>query len=235
MSERIVFTGADGMIGREMQKVMPNAIFLGHGYLEITDRDQVEAVFAELAPDLVIHLAALTDLSACEENKRYAYDVNVLGTRNVADCSSNFMYWCSDYIHDGQRGNYSEHDIPTPLSYYGWTKYLGSLEARRCIGKSVVVVTSVKPRPYKHPAVPKGMYSTGGYVDDMAKEFKFAIEHFQYLPQTINIGLERRLLSNLARETREVKLIDIANIWPPIPLDSSLDVTNWKRLKKRFG
>ncbi len=40
MHERIVFTGADGMIGREMQEVMPNAIFLGHGELEITDRDQ---------------------------------------------------------------------------------------------------------------------------------------------------------------------------------------------------
>ena len=142
------------------------------------------------------------------------------------------MYWCSDYIHDGTKGNYSEYDIPTPLSYYGWTKYLGSLEARKCTGKSVVVVTSVKPRPYKHSSVPKGMYSSGGYVDDMAQEFKFAIEHFLYLPQTINIGLEKRLLSDLAQETRRVKLIDIGDL--PIPLDSSLDITNWERIKGRF-
>jgi len=232
MSERIVFTGADGMIGQEMRKVMPDALFLGHGDMEITDPDQVETVLGELDPDLVVHLAALTNMTTCEKNKQSAYKVNVEGTRNVAINSYNFMYWCSDYIHDGTKGNYSEYDIPTPLSYYGWTKYLGSLEARKCTGKSVVVVTSVKPRPYKHSSVPKGMYSSGGYVDDMAQEFKFAIEHFLYLPQTINIGLEKRLLSDLAQETRRVKLIDIGDL--PIPLDSSLDITNWERIKGRF-
>lgn len=234
MSERIVFTGGDGMIGAEMRKIMPKAIFLGHGELEITNRGAVESVLGSLSPDLVVHLAALTNLTTCEKNKDYAYKVNVEGTRNIALASPNIMYWCSDYIHDGKKGNYSEHDIPTPLSYYGWTKYLGGLEARRCRGKSVVVITSVKPRPYKHPMVPRGMYSSGGYVDDMAKEFKLAIEHFQYLPPTINIGLERRLLSQLARETRTIKLMDIKDVPDSIPLDSSLDVTTWKRIKARL-
>ena len=234
MSERIVFTGSDGMIGSEMKKVMPGAIFLGHGELEITNLENIARVFEELRPDLVVHLAALADPVACENNKEYAYRVNVEGTRNVALASPNIMYWCSDYIHDGKKGNYSEFDPPTSLSYYGWTKYLGSLEARKCRGKSVVVISSVKPRPYKHPVVPRGMYSSGGYIDDMAKEFRFAIEHFQHLPATINIGLEKRLLSELAAETRKVKLIDINTLPVKIPLDSSLDITNWKRLKRRL-
>jgi len=231
---KIVFTGADGMIGTEMRKIMPDAIFLGHNNIEITNRDQVIKVLGGFMPDLVVHLAALTNLTTCEENKPYSYKVNVEGTRNVADVSPNIMYWCSDYIHDGKKGNYSEHDIPSPLSYYGWTKYLGSLEARRSWRKSVVVVTSVKPRPYKHPAVPKGMMSSGGYVDDMAKEFKLAIENFDKLPPTINIGLEKRLLSDLAKETRKIKLIDIKDVPIGIPLDSSLDITNWRRIKSRL-
>ena len=234
MPERIVFTGGDGMIGAEMRKLMPEAFFLGHGELEITDRDQVRSALGELKPDLVVHLAALTDMTTCEKNKEYAYKVNVIGARNVADYAPNLMYWCSDYIHDGKEGNYSEHAIPTPLSYYGWTKYLGSLEARKCRGKSVVVVTSVKPRPYKHVKVPRGMYSSGGYADTMAVEFKWAIEHFQFLPPTINIGMEKRLLSDLAEETRKIELMDIEDVPVKIPLDSSLDITTWLRIRKRL-
>jgi len=235
MYERVVFTGGDGMIGREMKKIMPDAIYLRHSDMDITDEVQVRRVLGALKPDLVVHLAAMTLLEPCEKNKDTAYKVNVEGTRNVALNSPNLLYMCTDYIHDGKRGNYSETDTPSPQSYYAQTKYWGSLEARKCPGKSVVVITSCKPRPYKHPKVPRGMYSTGGYVDDMAKEYKFAIDHFGILPRTINIGIRKRLLSELARETRAITLMDIDQVPVGIPLDSSLDLTMWRRIKERYA
>lgn len=81
------------------------------------------------SPDVIIHAAALTDLEFCEKNPKIAYDVNVKGTQNVLKvarkCNAKIIYFCTDYIFDGKRGDYSENDTPNPLSVYAKTKLQG--------------------------------------------------------------------------------------------------------------
>jgi len=51
---------------------------------DITDEKKVSDVISRLAPDIVVHTAAMTDVDGCERDKDKAYKVNELGAGNVA-------------------------------------------------------------------------------------------------------------------------------------------------------
>jgi dTDP-4-dehydrorhamnose reductase len=79
--------------------------------------------------DLVLHAAAWTDVDGAEADADRAEAVNVLGTRNVAALGAPVVYFSTDYVFDGRKGEpYVESDEPSPLSVYGRTKFAGERE-----------------------------------------------------------------------------------------------------------
>jgi dTDP-4-dehydrorhamnose reductase len=91
----------------------------------------VTAVPAGLAPELVLHAAAWTDVDGAESDPEGAQGVNVLGTRNVVALGAPVLYYSTDYVFDGaKREPYVESDEPGPVSVYGQTKLAGELEVR---------------------------------------------------------------------------------------------------------
>jgi dTDP-4-dehydrorhamnose reductase len=83
-----------------------------------------------LAPDLVLHTAAWTDVDGAESNPQEAAAVNVGGTQNVASLGAPLVYYSTDYVFDGRkREPYVESDGPDPLSAYGRTKLHGEAAA----------------------------------------------------------------------------------------------------------
>ena len=82
-------------------------------------------------PDLVLHAAAWTDVDAAEADPAGAEHVNVKGTRNVVALGAPTVYYSTDYVFDGRKGEpYLESDEPNPLSVYGRTKLAGEHEVR---------------------------------------------------------------------------------------------------------
>jgi dTDP-4-dehydrorhamnose reductase len=82
---------------------------------------------------LVLHAAAWTDVDGAEADPAGAEAVNVLGTRNVAALGAPVVYYSTDYVFDGRKGEpYVESDEPNPLSVYGRTKLAGEREIRDC-------------------------------------------------------------------------------------------------------
>jgi len=221
----LVETGGNGLMGRELSKIMAIKA-LTHQDIEIMDVDSVRRAIKPR--DMVVHLAAYVDTLGAEKNKQLAYDINVIGARNVSRRAKT-LYISTDYVFDGEKGNYRVGDYTNPRTYYGLTKLLGEYEVLRNGGK--VLRLSFKPRPYKHPKVPREMVFSGGYVDEMAQEIKWAAEHFDELPEITHVGLRRVSLLDLARQTRQVEEISINEISIPIPRDTSFDLTLWQRLK----
>lgn len=83
-----------------------------------------------LAPDLVLHAAAWTDVDGAESDPQEAAAVNVGGTQNVASLGAPLVYYSTDYVFDGRkREPYVESDGPDPLSAYGRTKLHGEAAA----------------------------------------------------------------------------------------------------------
>lgn len=100
-----------------------------------------------IKPDLVIHTAAQTDVDACELDPDQAYQVNALGTQNVAlACKSArcaMVYISTDYVFDGKKNApYAENDRTNPINIYGSTKLQGEEFTKSILKNYIIIRTS---------------------------------------------------------------------------------------------
>jgi len=92
--------------------------------LDLLDVDK----FISNAPefDVIVHCAAESNLANCEERPDFAYEVNTIATKKLAKWSekqkSRFIYFSTDIVFKGDKGNYIEKDKPDPINVYGKTK-----------------------------------------------------------------------------------------------------------------
>ncbi len=154
-TDRVLITGSGGMLG--------NAVFpyFSSRYQSIlaTDKDQNESwielldirdgaalrkAFAEVKPNLVLHLAACTDLEFCEVHPDVATETNEAATRDIAalceEHGSTLVYISTAGVFDGTKeGFYTEEDQPRPIMVYGQTKYDGELHVARLCSRHFIV------------------------------------------------------------------------------------------------
>lgn len=92
--------------------------------LDITDAKQVKEVIEKINPGIVIIAAALANMDICETERELAVKINVQGVENVVRCCQNrkVVYYSTDAIFDGVRGDYREDAQPHPVNFYGETK-----------------------------------------------------------------------------------------------------------------
>lgn len=113
--------------------------------LDVRDYDQLKSTFKDFKPDVVIHMAALGDVDLCEKDQHLAWNVNVLGTLNVARLASRYseflLYLSTDYVFNGEKGNYMEEDAPNPVNYYGLSKLMGEVVSM-AVDKPYAIVRS---------------------------------------------------------------------------------------------
>jgi dTDP-4-dehydrorhamnose reductase len=136
---KLLITGASGLYGSKLAQmalaqnievyssdIQGLSVYGSFVKLDISGKEQVEAAFKAIKPDVVVHAASLTDVDKCETNKELAWKVNVEGTKNIADSAktagSFLIYISTDYIFSGEKGSYKETDKPDPINYYGLTK-----------------------------------------------------------------------------------------------------------------
>ena len=111
--------------------------------LDITKLDEVRAAVRLHDPNIIIHLAALTDLDYCEKNPTEAYLVNSVGTYNIAlvarEIGAKLVYISTAGIFDGKKkGYYSEGDPGNPQNHYGHSKYLGELAVQSLLKNYII-------------------------------------------------------------------------------------------------
>ena len=114
------------------------------GRLDVRDSAAVRDVIDEVRPDLVLHLAAETDLERCEAYSDDAFITNTLGTQNVAVASRNvdatLVYISTAGVFDGEKLTpYTEFDEARPINVYGRSKYEGEVLVLRLAPRSFVV------------------------------------------------------------------------------------------------
>ena len=123
-------TGAGGVIGNYLFQTAPASVpewevsGLTRGQLDLLDFDAVRRFFAQEKPQLVIHCAALTKTPACQENPTLARKLNIEATRLLAELAADipFVFFSTDLVFDGRKGNYVETDQVNPLNVYAETK-----------------------------------------------------------------------------------------------------------------
>ena len=98
--------------------------------MDIQDWGSVRATFDEHKPDLVLHLAAETNVDLCEQEPEHAYASNTFGTENVVRACGEqdavMAYISTANVFDGEkREPYTKYDTPGSVNVYGRSKYAG--------------------------------------------------------------------------------------------------------------
>ncbi len=134
----VLVTGAGGRTGDQLLPLLAAAGHQVHAptsaELDITDGTAVRALVDGVAPDVLVNLAAWTDLERCEREPEAAEAVNGVAVghlRAAADAAgAHLIHVSTDYVFDGESEQpYREDDAVNPLSAYARTKLSGEVHA----------------------------------------------------------------------------------------------------------
>lgn len=123
-------TGANGLIGSYLVQTAPKFAprwrvrALTREQLDLLDFAAVRREFQKDKPQIVIHCAAITNIADAQKNPALARRVNVEVTKLLAELAAEipFVFFSTDLVFDGRKGNYAETDAANPLHIYGETK-----------------------------------------------------------------------------------------------------------------
>ena len=147
--KRLLVTGAAGMVVAYVPEVFGDwglvltDIVGDVERLDVRDAADVARTVERVKPDVVLHLAAETDVDLCEREPSRAHLTNALGTRYVAEaCGSAdvpLVYVSTAGIFSGEQAEpYVETDVPRPLNHYAAAKHAGEEAVAALVRRHII-------------------------------------------------------------------------------------------------
>jgi dTDP-4-dehydrorhamnose reductase len=204
--KKIGVTGYAGHVGQELFKyenVVPLAC-------DVREASEVDLAIRNVKPDIVVHLASISDVDRCEakENESLVKGVNVVGTFNVAERADKYgcemVLMSSAHVFDGRWGNYKEKNKPNPKNFYGLSK-LAAEGFREIFPFMKVVRTSYlfdHERVFRHlyPLQMKQSYTYPTFIErsfmflpHFAEAFYCYLQDYDRMPSVLHISGTRQL------------------------------------------
>lgn len=174
--KKILVTGASGFVGSRFVERWRNEYAIlapSHAELDITDAASVERYFIENSPQVVVHLAALSNTGYCEQHPDESYSVNVEGVCNLAAASARngvkFVFFSSDQVYNGNReyGPLGEYVAVAPENVYGRHKLEAEQRALELCPTAVALRAT-----WMYDREREGMSSHANFVLNIANAIK---------------------------------------------------------------
>jgi len=226
--KKIFLTGGSGTLGTELIKISKahdvEFIAPASKYCDITNPYQIHNyIKASRDCDTVVHSAAITDVKATENDPSRAWEVNVLGTLNVLkscrDLGKKLVFISTDYVFDGEKGNYTTDDPINPLSKYAKTKAAAELLVRT-YENSLVIRTSFFGYDFPYEAAFVDQWSSKDYVDIIAP--KVLEEILSDKRGVVHVGNNRRTIYDIAKDRSEnITQTTRSTVYAQVPKDTS--------------
>ena len=153
----VFVTGASGLLGRAFVGAAAGKypLLACHGRsafswpdvetvgLDLTNPERTEQLLRLRNPDIIVHLAADTQLDRCERFPREAFELNAGLTERLARWAAErgglLIYMSTDAVFDGIHGAYTETDIPVPLNVYAASKLAGEQAIQKCGAEHLII------------------------------------------------------------------------------------------------
>lgn len=230
---KLLLTGGNGRLGTELRQLIPGIVAPSSSELNITDPESVLAVLRRERPDVIVHAAAYTNVGGAESDHAQCWAVNVEGTRHMAraanDVGAKLVHISTDYVFNGEQGNYREDDTPGPVvNYYSLTKLVAEEGARSAV-RHLIIRTSFRPREFAYPVAFADVYTSQDYVDIIAPQIALAVRHAPDIAdEVLHIATERKSVYELAVRRRPGVQEGLrASASVRLPGDVSLDSRRW--------
>lgn len=155
---KILVTGANGQLGRELRNVLESeipgqSIYTDVAELDLTDSKAVDLFFKQNEISHVVNCAAYTAVDRAEEEKLECASININAVKNLAiaadSVGAKIIHISTDYVFDGTAHRpYKESDKVNPISEYGTTKRKGETALLALAPESIIIRTSWLYSPY---------------------------------------------------------------------------------------
>jgi dTDP-4-dehydrorhamnose reductase len=237
MKKKIVITGGTGRFGSCLKniKTKHKVFFPTKKTFNILNLNSLKKFLKATKADTVIHLAGLSrPMSIHEKDIKKSIDLNIIGTANVTKICSKLniklIYFSTNYVYPGTRGNYSEKDNLLPVNNYAWSK-LGGECSVQLYKNSLIVRVCMTERPFLHKKAFANVKTSFMYHDDVAKIL------FKLLDKKgiINIGGKPQYIYNFAKkENKNIQRIFLKkkNNFG-MPKDSTLNLKKLYKIIKK--
>ena len=207
--KKILITGSTGQLGNSLGKVFKSRYDLvstsrtkpnknTNHFLDITNSLLVKDMVSAISPDIIINLAALTNVDLCESNPDLAHAINFQGVKNLVNVFKGpIIHLSTDYVFDGKLGQYKENDITNPINVYGVTKYKAEKILLEKSKESLVIRTNVL---YDYQSKAKSSF-LNWVVDSLKRGEKIKVVDDQFNNPTwtdsISVVIDRAIKADL--------------------------------------
>ncbi|MCW8348132.1 dTDP-4-dehydrorhamnose reductase [Vibrio sp. ZSDZ65] len=149
---KVLITGCHGQVGyclveRLNKRDDVKVVAYDRDALDITSKEQVQAVIARLMPNVVINAAAHTAVDKAESDVEPSFAINRDGPMNLAIAAESvgalLLHISTDYVFDGSKSEpYLECDTTGPKGVYGKSKLAGELAVQEHCSKYAILRTA---------------------------------------------------------------------------------------------
>lgn len=228
---KIVVTGGTGRFATVLKKhkTKHELFYPTKNELDILDYKKIISYLKKFRPKILIHLAGLSrpmNIHQTDINK--SIDLNIIGTSNItkacSDLKIKLIYFSTNYVYPGLKGNYTEVDPVKPFNNYAWSK-LGGEAAVHLYKNSLILRVSMTEEPFIHKKAFKNVISNFLYHSEVVKIL------FKLLRKKgiINVGGKKRSIYDFAKEQNiRVKKINMKK--NTLPKNSSMNLDKLRKM-----
>jgi dTDP-4-dehydrorhamnose reductase len=233
----IVVTGGSGRFGKILKgiKNQNKILFPTKKELDILNEKKISNYFLKIKPDILIHLAGLSrPMKEHYHNIEKSINLNIIGTANITKACNKqnikLIYFSTNYVYPGIKGNYSEKDTLLPVNNYAWSK-LGGEASVQLYRNSLILRVCMAEKPFVHKQAFINVKTSFIYQEEVAKILFKLINK----KGVINIGGESRYVYNFAKkENKNIKKIYLKkHLDQGMPINSSVSINKLKKIIKK--
>ncbi len=203
--KKIIFTGGSGRFAKifKTTKHRYKIKYPSKTELNIESFKSITSYLSKNKPDYLIHCAGLSrPMEIHEKNISKSISINIIGTSNIVRACSQknikLIYFSTNYVYPGIKGNYLENDPVLPINNYAISK-LGGECAVQMYSNSLILRICMTEKPFVHKKAFNDVEMNFMYHEDLAKDLLKLIDH----KGVINVGGSKKIVYNFAKETNK--------------------------------
>ena len=234
--KKIVITGGTGRFGTllKRKKTKNKLFFPDRKKLNIENFKSIKTYLSKINPDILIHLAGLSrPMNIHDKDIKKSIDLNIIGTANITKACEEknikLIYFSTNYVYPGKKGNYKENHSLLPVNSYAWSK-LGGEASVHLYKNSLILRVCMTEKPFVHKVAFSNIKTSFMYQENVAKIL------FKLIDKTgiINIGGSPMSVYDFAKKDNKfiVKKKLNKNNKIGMPINSSININKMKKIIK---
>tara|TARA_Y100000591_G_C21749617_1_gene653976 strand:+ start:344 stop:1054 length:711 start_codon:yes stop_codon:yes gene_type:complete len=234
--KKIVITGGTGRFGEVLKKHKINhkIYFPTKKELDILNPKTIQKYLKKIKPEILIHLAGLSrPMKVHDVDIVKSIQLNIIGTANITKAcyekNIKLIYFSTNYVYPGKKGNYSEKDSLLPVNNYAWSK-LGGETSVKLYKNSLIVRVCMTEKPFVHKKAFTNVKTSFMYHEDVVP-ILFKIMNLKGI---INLGGKCQTIYDFVKkENKNIKKTFLNKKDLGMPINSSMNLKKLRSVLKK--